>query len=1282
MEFSKLSENIQNNIRRIAFISIKRLMDLTEVYKGISSSSEAKQLYLAEVRNENLVKLNSIVLDITIITFLWDSSNDEIKRNCSWMNKYTAMLSDIKVYSELETHKITSVNDLLNSCSMYNTYCKSNATEMDRVLSELRNIPIEPVNPVDTTTDNGDMFEGLTGLMDDDDDIDNIEPTGVEETGTTNIDEYGIGDSDDDDDYGILDNVETTSSVENTENADDVNTSENVENISTVNENTEDDEEEDFMDSELVGSVYRVMNVMRDLYEVGFDLRKPHGVLCKDGLLYIKNRTSKVHADKSLSLVYQILNNLSGGYIVQSEVETDKSHDKLREITMRRGTTYYPEYHLGNAMGITSGGMIGDWKTLEGVLRREVTKVIKHEIERGIDVADIVDSLTTCVVVTELEPMSCIKFRIAIAGNKVNSSMFRAAYNKHARQLFGGVGDLQRCEALDSGVLEVTIVTDSVAFNGKPLFAYEAVRALLDTGRTPSIRNTIIGQDSSGKIMTTDLTKQQHCITLIGAGQRSGKGVLTLNLLGSILSSGSPLVYLDSKPDMSVTIRELASRYGIEAAVWDSVQTFGNKTGVGAPAEIRNTMSGIFGKLMYLKVVQMMMVVAHLSMLGNKLFDTTPFFIFDEVLAFQQTIKSDWGKLATGAKEKNEDANTAWCKKVEKWGETLQGDLAGTVNSQLPASGVCTIWLFQAMQSMFWTAQGAKGVKTTFNPFKDIVGSRISTKLLGRGTFDTENGLSKLKDDSEVKNKIENRWFAQSTAQKIGGREEIKMFKPYLVLNTANNGDSCVEEFRKNVGEAVWKKVAPDGTLDPGAGFEGFINLLGQGAVNNLVKGRELLEKVMQVTGLSQKYSRIEDYIYDASVDSFFDLAQLVNGNVFSSGTDMFDDDEDEDYHIQLGGLGVPSDNTNKDGDYIPDIEPNPLGGVNTQGGTPSGVGGAQYGGTFTPRQEPVTNGTNSGTVFGGSTTTTVTDVPVDNVVEQIKNTGITEEQLVQILNILQKTPVKSSVDNKGYVRTTETNPEYAVPLERGQFIDCSDSSRVKLNPLESLLEMRGGSEVYIDKMFKTILEDASAGFRSKSLISKVGFVGGNMYINGMIVNLNGVLGGRENITLEQIIDFEILFKKYKNLRELDLDTDTLALAMMQCGSSNPYDIFNLSSKLVKINIFGSAGTETIVRGGNGVGRMASDGNKKAQAQAIGDTYRKVTWGDSWQSATRGSKVWGAQAAKSSLRYAGKALGGDKVKPLRGIGAAIWGAGVGTVGAVSWFGWSLVKSAKNFIGGK
>lgn len=1261
-----LNEDTKNRARDIVLNSLIRL---ETIYKSGIVNDRVKD----EVGNNNCYLL---AINKSMIMLMYETAPIEIKSKnrahravseySSLIDGMTKLVSQCRIITPKDTNElcgIESIGDFIKICNEFNQHCAESTGSLDYILAtdkkeDETSINEESSSREDENTDGkfnsfGDELSELSGAYDEDE-SNNL----GENSGNLGEEDINFGEN-----GGNAENEFADTRIDNTNSKEDdkarggAGTADN----SSIGEEDDDDFEDDadFEDAELIGSVNRVMSALKDLYDVGFDLRRPQGVLTKEGMVYLKNNRSKQISQVSLAKVYGIINDCCGGYLVQSEVETDKSSEKLRSISMRRGTTYYPEYHLGNALGITSGGRVNTWGDLERNLRKEVSHILKTEIEKGIDITDIVDALTTGIIISEYDPRSCIKMRVAVAANKLNPVKFRDAYRSMSRELFGGRGEVGRCEQLKSGVVEITIVTDEVAYNGKPLFAYEAVKALRSTGRMPSITNAIIGQDVSGKIMTTNLTSQGHSVTLIGAGQRSGKGVLTLNLVGTVLASGCPMIYLDSKPDMSVILRQIAGKHGIIPAVYDTNNAFGNSVGVGAPQAVIDPLFGLFGHLMYMKVAQMMMVIAHLSMEGRKVFDKTPFFIFDEALAFQQTIKSEWSQLSKMAKDKHGDPEVVeWCKTVVNWGEAFEGALGGTINSQLPSSGVCTIWLFQTLQQSSWNAENAESLTGSFNPFKKVIFSRLSTKWMGRGTFDCENGLSKVKDDNEIKNMVDNRWFAQATSQKVMGREDVKMFKPYLVLNTANNGDSCVEAFKINVGPEVWKVVAPEGHLDPGAGFEGFIELLGEGAVNNMALGRELLNKVMEVTGLASRYNSIEEYIYDASAESFYPLAQLKRGIDTPAGERV--------------GTGSYNDGGG--------ISLDPFAGASNDTATESSIDDIKYSGDIEKSRvdnNPIyTKGsdnnkdeyTNNGYGRDRHTETqTVGEADLNEI-------GLTPEQLQQVLRIIGKMPVESGINNEGYSET-RAGGAYVSPNTDENSIDCTQAGRVRLSPFAKFCAGSvGNTDVYYEKLFQNILNDAAESFRYTSMVTRCTIAGDNMYLNDRMLNLNGIVNGRDNIRFEDILDLKLLFKKFKSIRELDIDSNNLTNSMMQLGQGTPYAIFTLSNSLNKINIHDSGRVTTIIRGSNSRNDGVDRVKQKADFNATCDTYVARGFGDNWKKNTQGKTVWGRNASKSSLKYAGEALGGKKMKPVRGTAAFLYGATIGVVGAVAWGGFNLIKT--------
>lgn len=641
-------------------------------------------------------------------------------------------------------------------------------------------------------------------------------------------------------------------------------------------------EDDLYTDTEVVSHTMRIMNVYKDLFEVGFDLNVPYGVLVEGGMLTYRNGSFSFKKDMSLARLYGLVDSASGGYIDEEDYSNNLNKKNLRNISMTSDKTYYPSFQLGNLFGIIGDKEIDNWADLSKLLEKEVKMNLVDNLKKGQDIVHIANSLTTAIVISEFDPSSALLLRISVGNGSFDLRQFNKIYDDNKTSILAGNGDLFHSETLKSGVTEISLVMNETRFIGKPLFAYEAVEKLQARGKKPSISNFILGQDTSGRIVTENLDTQQSAITLIGAGQRAGKGVLTLNMLGTVLASGSPLIYLDGKPDMAEVLWEIGKKYGHNTATWDAYDSNGNRLGVNAPELVKTESSGIFGILAYLKVLQMMMVAANLQSKGETILDgTRPFFIFDEALAVQSALSANSSKLISWSKDKSADPEVkAWATDVLAWLFSLTEDLKSTVLSQLPKAGISTVWLFQSVQITSWNQVSVKVPAGDINPFRVAIQSKTALRLLGRGTLDSEYGLSNVKNNKIITKRIvddKGRHFARTTSQKVMDMDAIKVFKPYLVLNNAEDGTSSAEELKKNLTKEALAVVAPNGSLDSRVGFEGFASMLGEDAINNLSKGRAYLEDVMSKMGLSGHYNSIEEYIYDGSIDSFKSLAQWVN---------------------------------------------------------------------------------------------------------------------------------------------------------------------------------------------------------------------------------------------------------------------------------------------------------------------------------------------------------------------------------------------------------------------
>ena len=93
--------------------------------------------------------------------------------------------------------------------------------------------------------------------------------------------------------------------------------------------------------------------------------------------------------------------------------------------------------------------------------------------------------------------------------------------------------------------------------NAEPLFAYKALDSVKNSGKEVRWEKVILGRRDDDSILSagSEINFRTNFFHWIIAGSRSGKGVMTLNLLAAAISSGKPVFYLDNKPDMASMFR-------------------------------------------------------------------------------------------------------------------------------------------------------------------------------------------------------------------------------------------------------------------------------------------------------------------------------------------------------------------------------------------------------------------------------------------------------------------------------------------------------------------------------------------------------------------------------------------------------------------------------------------------------------------------------------------------------------------------------------------------------
>lgn len=245
--------------------------------------------------------------------------------------------------------------------------------------------------------------------------------------------------------------------------------------------------------------------------------------------------------------------------------------------------------------------------------------------------------------------------------------------------------------------------------------------------------------------------------------------------------------------------------------------------------------------------------------------------------------------------------------------------------------------------------------------------------------------------------------------------------------------------------------------------------------------------------------------------------------------------------------------------------------------------------------------------------------------------------------------------------------------------IDCENVLQGKLARLEKIwMQTPAGATKYINRLWKNLLiKIVKAGYK-KANITRIGLYGNNMYVNGKIVSLSGIIGGAENIRLRDIVSFRTLFKEFFMIRELRIDTDLLQVAMLELGQDTIQKMFKLAPKLE---------TVLVIMSGNRVvkyNRLDQSNYDKLEKEItkrnnIDMAYQNTKSG-SWDEQRFGDNIWGARLAGSYIGKAGKMFT-DKNNPSVGRSALTFtlGVAIGVLGGIPWALYTMTSKAAGLV---
>lgn len=414
-----------------------------------------------------------------------------------------------------------------------------------------------------------------------------------------------------------------------------------------VNEETEvepekRDDSEDYLRQEIkkvfnstvISIVEKVKRRYDLLYESGYDLERPYGLVSREGILYTdssKKLLMRENPDKDLDYnatinLYNLFERRVG--FVESDARSARvmANDLLESFLNGSKLVYFPYKHLEYAYGRNASSVESDtynyatmkvsgnvkgvstnWKdfgvkvkediklTIEDSIVVYCMEVLKTGLE-GTQVRDIIrnsdnmnsiksyiefiaDSLSISVLINQYKSSMAkpvlIKVRVCDPNKTISSDMTETIIE----EVFSGNTGGSKGLTLDSGlniedssqysVYEFNHEFDHNLSNAMPLFAYKAFEKLKEKGESITYSKLILGQSSDGTILrngTHGLVLDKKLFHYINAGSRSGKGVMTLNMVAAAILSNKAIIYLDNKPDMVSILSELSggSAYGNE----------------------------------------------------------------------------------------------------------------------------------------------------------------------------------------------------------------------------------------------------------------------------------------------------------------------------------------------------------------------------------------------------------------------------------------------------------------------------------------------------------------------------------------------------------------------------------------------------------------------------------------------------------------------------------------------------------------------------------------------
>ena len=1025
-------------------------------------------------------------------------------------------------------------------------------------------------------------------------------------------------------------------------------------------------------------TVNSIMNVYDIIYAPMFEAN-PCGVLTSSGVLSIRSDNALNIIGDGKVYALDMYKGIKGKYgdLVR---EYDYHNEELNASNLINSDgsliyNYIPNFHARNIFGVYRDKETNtlkrqkNWIKFRQTLVKSLTGIISSimkEFNGNILKlsGSLVELFTNVIIIEEFDINKLLKASIKF--NSINNEYGDCSgigQMIKSGQIFGldtSMIEIINNGIAESGVHELLVVFDKKAYKGEILFAYKPLKRIIESGGKVGIKHTLLGRDLLGHNVTFNFASVEAICSLVIAGSRSGKGVVTLNMLATFIADGCPTIYLDWKPDMAAMLWNIERSTGARILAIDGLtgradgSTPVRDYGTGYNKPVIPGIDKSLNVIAYVKMIQLMILCAKARNIGrygmsNK--GKKVMFILDEAQVMNKAfsalkiVMADYlgDNKPSKSKDKTESPEYKYVKRLSAVFDSLYSGIMEFRNATAGKGNVGVVMLGQQGDCKSW-AEGA----FKRDPIGFLVGT-CSMKLLGKGasggnTYELNGCRPK---GEELLGEMGHFALVPKAVASKSDSDIIKVVKTCLVLNEndydENNPGPFTSAMLSNIADPTVKEDLINNDLYPYdengnryvnklVGFEGLVEYLGKNIENfdmkgNLENGYLEIEKLLVglgILGEGSKYKDIEGYLFDCSEDSLFtcdELGDLINsGEKITSLIDMGGDTGSGDSNTPLnigekievselegeplkGNTGSGSSNTplnSGDNIEVSELDGEPL---REMGGNER-----NYSEERTRQPGGYQGGENIDVEYNQNRNTRIdryTSEIIERAREKESKTGddidyndIARTETLKKCKVLYSSEYDSIIDSS---RGIDDKNIYVSPSSKATVLGLnSDNSIVAMMPPYDLNERYEnrlfrtirGAQYQLKNRWKTILNKVDRSMGRENILRCIIMEDIIVFNKKQVATVN-ILGGDNDIRIEDIVSFKEMAKRYKNLKELKLDEIIFETA--QCEFGNAVDgLFNNFRNLNRLIVLSNGCTDVDYN----ITRMDWQSNIKKQESA------------------------------------------------------------------------------------